>query len=762
MSGSCGDITNCFGAEDQFLSGDTALPSSSHASIANRVSYFFDFHGPSVALDTMCSSSLTAIHLACEEIRRGEIDAAIAGGVNLTIHPYKYLSLTRGKFVASDGRCRSFGKGGDGYVPGEGVGSVLLKPLETALRDGDQVYAVIKSSSVNHGGKTNGYTVPNPNAQADLILDAFRKANIDPKTLGYIETHGTGTSLGDPIEITGLLRAFEGSTQEKQFCPIGSVKSNIGHLESAAGIAAVTKTLLQIRYKQLVPSLHADPLNPHIDFKNSPFYVQTELAEWKRPAGHPRRVGVSSFGAGGSNAHLILEEHADAREPERAPQKILPEAFVLSARDPDALCRYAGKVVAFLETESDVSLADVAYTSQVGRTPMDARLAIIASSLADLKTKLNRWITQRENKDIYSGDNTAKLKDVFYANIKEDEYGAGNLIDGPAGKAFLVNLLANRGLEKMAGLWILGVEIDWSLMYRPATSRKVSLPTYPFAKERCWVNQQLPSPRVVPKSSLDSKKTGAPERPEEKQRTYYDPQWRFKALAAQEENRAPIGSILILDVSDGLFLKMKERLENGSVKDPVILVKPGKMFREVEPNCYVIDPAREEHFHELVEILASKAHLPAAVIHRCAMPCDLEDKQQVAQQLHLGVYALFYLCRALMKQKHQVPHKIMSVFSSQGVTAPLATAISGFFKTLTLENPGYLTRVVDFQSGLDKRGISLAEEVRLIWDEVCDDDWTTTEIRYRWQCDGDKQGSVMRYIRELVPYSTGRLRQREK
>src|SRR5262249_59614597 len=163
-----------FGAES-LLAGDTSIPSSSHASIANRVSYYFDFHGPSIAVDTMCSSSLTAIHLACEELRKGEIDAAIAGGVNLTIHPYKYLSLTQGKFAASDGRCRSFGAGGDGYVPGEGVGAVLLKPLEDALRDGDQIYAVIKSSAVNHGGKTNGYFVSHPHAPAKLGNGAIKK-----------------------------------------------------------------------------------------------------------------------------------------------------------------------------------------------------------------------------------------------------------------------------------------------------------------------------------------------------------------------------------------------------------------------------------------------------------------------------------------------------------------------------------------------------------------------------------------------------------
>jgi acyl transferase domain-containing protein len=504
-----------FGAQST-LSHDNGIPSSSHASIANRVSYFFNFHGPSIALDTMCSSSLTAIHLACEELRKGDIDAAIAGGVNVTIHPNKYLSLSQGKFVASDGRCRSFGEGGDGYVPGEGVGAVLLKPLEDALRDGDQIYAVIKSSTVNHGGKTNGYTVPNPNAQGDLILDALRKANIDPRTLNYVEAHGTGTSLGDPIEIAGLSKAFEGFTEEKQFCAIGSVKSNIGHLEAAAGIAAVTKALLQIRYQQLVPSLHAHPFNPNIDFGNSPFYVQTELAEWKRPVEHSRRVAVSSFGAGGSNAHIILEEYPDTRD--SAESSLVPsqEMFVLSAKNQEALYRYAERMVNFLENTSGVSLANIAYTSQLGRTPMDVRLVVLTSSKEDLRGKLNQWIALRKNKETGSGIDNAELS-VFCGNVKESQYNAGNLIDGRAGKVFLEHLLTNHDLEKIARLWILGAEINWSLLYQDASRRRVTLPTYPFAKERCWLDQHRSDTGFI-QNTLATEKVPAQRRAEEIQR----------------------------------------------------------------------------------------------------------------------------------------------------------------------------------------------------------------------------------------------------
>ncbi|RZL00032.1 MAG: SDR family NAD(P)-dependent oxidoreductase, partial [Rubrivivax sp.] len=293
------------------------------SSIANRVSYFCNFHGPSLAVDTMCSSSLTAIHLACQNILRGSCEVAIAGGVNLTIHPNKYLALAQGQFVASDGLCKSFGESGDGYVPGEGVGAVLLKPLAKAIEDGDHIYGVIKGSAVNHGGKTNGYTVPNLVAQANVVSQALNESGLPARAVSYVEAHGTGTSLGDPIEIAGLAKAFGAQTADIGYCAIGSAKSNIGHCESAAGIAGLSKVLLQMKHQTLVPSLHSQTLNPHIDFEKTPFVVQRELAPWRRPvvahAGRqqewPRIAGLSSFGAGGSNAHLIIEEYvAPARQ----------------------------------------------------------------------------------------------------------------------------------------------------------------------------------------------------------------------------------------------------------------------------------------------------------------------------------------------------------------------------------------------------------------------------------------------------------------
>ena len=339
---------------DTYADGATLTPMSSYASIANRVSYFYNFTGPSIALDTMCSSSLTTVHLACESLKRGECELAVAGGVNVSVHPNKYIFLSQTKFISTDGKCHSFGEGGDGYVPGEGVGAVLLKPLRNAIADKDRIYGVIKASGINHGGKANGYTVPSPKAQTAIIRDVLDKAAIDPRSISYVEAHGTGTALGDPIEISGLTTAFRGAAKAGQFCAIGSVKSNIGHCESAAGIAALTKVVLQLKHRQLVPSLHSSVLNPNINFTQTPFVVQQQLAPWERPRFEqngqlteaPLRACISSFGAGGANAHLIVEEY-DAPD-RRIDASVGPQLFILSARTEERLKAYARTIEQFL------------------------------------------------------------------------------------------------------------------------------------------------------------------------------------------------------------------------------------------------------------------------------------------------------------------------------------------------------------------------------------------------------------------------------
>ncbi|MCT7356885.1 phosphopantetheine-binding protein, partial [Streptomyces sp. 15-116A] len=302
--------------------------------IANRVSFHFDLRGPSLTVDTMCSSGLVAVHLAVQALRRGECELAVAGAVNLSLHPNKFLQQRRMRLTASGRRCRSFGRGGDGFVPAEGVGVLVLKPLDRALADGDRIHAVIRGSAVLHMGRTNGWIVPNPAAQAEVVAEALRDAGLDPADIGYIEAHGAGTELGDPIEIEGLTRVFGAAGLPPGSIPVGSVKSAIGHVEAGAGVAALTKVLLQMRHRRLAPSLHAEELNPGIDWDAVPFRVQRSAEEWRAAPGAPLRAGISSFGAGGTIAHLVLESYESVGpRPAPAVPEGRPRLLVLSAHD---------------------------------------------------------------------------------------------------------------------------------------------------------------------------------------------------------------------------------------------------------------------------------------------------------------------------------------------------------------------------------------------------------------------------------------------
>ena len=472
------------GAEEA-IKGHAIAPNPLPAYIANRVSYYFNFHGPSISLDTMCSSSLTSIHLACQSLQQGECGLAIAGGVNISLHPNKYIFLSRGKFLSSDGRCRSFGEGGDGYVPGEGVGAVLLKPLEKARADGDYIYGVILGTSINHCGKTNGFTVPSPVVQADLILSSLNKAQISPDTISYIEAHGTGTSLGDPIEMTGLTKVFSGSERSSK-CAIGSVKSNIGHLESAAGIAALTKVILQMQHQRLVPSLHSEVLNPNINWKQVPFQVQQKISDWQRPIvneqEYPRRAGVSSFGAGGSNAHLIIEE---AQEYSDTSTLNFPFYLIcLSAKTTAALNKKIKELSAFLiKREQDLisdkeALLRISYTLQIGRNHFRYRCVFIAKSLSELMSSLETVLAGNKAENYF--DN---LEQTETSTDSGDEYLVKAL------NSVAIPEVCGQNLHALGTLYVQQAPINWSRLYDGHLVRKIPLPGYPFDNKSYWIEQ---------------------------------------------------------------------------------------------------------------------------------------------------------------------------------------------------------------------------------------------------------------------------------
>ncbi|WP_345027304.1 beta-ketoacyl synthase N-terminal-like domain-containing protein, partial [Flavivirga jejuensis] len=311
----------------------------------NRMSYFLNFHGPSEPIETACSSSLIAIHRAMEAINSGTCDMAIVGGINTILTPEAHISFNKAGMLSQDGRCKTFSDKANGYVRGEGVGMIFLKKLKNAEKDLDNIYGVIKGSSENHGGRATSLTAPNPKAQAELLKTVYSKAGISPDTISYIEAHGTGTDLGDPIEINALKSAFKelgekiyNTELKNNYCGLGSIKTNIGHLELASGIAGVLKVILQLKNKTLVKSLHCNTINPYIDLNNSPFYIVNEKRDWMPLVDAngnkiPRRAGISSFGFGGSNAHVIIEEYdSSTRVSNIEVTTDSPGIFVLSAK----------------------------------------------------------------------------------------------------------------------------------------------------------------------------------------------------------------------------------------------------------------------------------------------------------------------------------------------------------------------------------------------------------------------------------------------
>lgn len=460
----------------------------SHFVVANRISYALNLHGPSEPIDTACSSSLIAIHRAIEAMRQGNCEQAIVGGVNVISTPDITIGASRAGMLSEDGRCKTFDQAADGYGRGEGVGALLLKPLDAAVRDGDHIYALVRGSAENHGGRAHSPTAPNPAAQRDLLVTAYTRAGLDPRTVGYIEAHGTGTALGDPIEIEGLKGAFAalyqqaGLAMDRKHCGLGSVKTNVGHLEAAAGIAGVLKVVMMLRHRKIPGNVHLHEPNPYLRLEGTPFYLVRETEDWQplldegqRPL--PRRAGVSSFGIGGSNAHVILEEYPpDALEAAANEALPRPLIFVLSARKEDRLKELARNLRDFLEASSAgrrPALHEFAYTLQVGREPMEERLGFVAASVQELTQKLNDFI-----------EGTGALEGLYRGRVSRD--GKAGMSAGGEAAPSIAECLKQGKQTLLLEQWVQGVDLDWRQLWRDATPRRASLPAYPFARNSYW------------------------------------------------------------------------------------------------------------------------------------------------------------------------------------------------------------------------------------------------------------------------------------
>ncbi|AZS14161.1 type I polyketide synthase [Paenibacillus lutimineralis] len=456
------------------------------ALLSNRVSYLFNFNGPSESIDTACSSSLVALHRAVKSIQQGESELALAGGVSLMLDPNTYVGAGVMGVFSPDGQCKTFDRSANGYVKGEGVGVVVLKPLEKAVGDGDYIYGVVKGTAVNHGGRAHSLTAPNSDAQAELLLEAYTEAGVDPATVSYIETHGTGTELGDPVEVGGLKKAFSELYRRWDKDPgsgqpigLGALKTNIGHLEPASGIAGFIKTLLALEKKKLPGNVHFKELNPYIQLEGTPFYVLDTTREWvatrdESGEAQPRCAGVSSFGFGGANAHAVIQEYLPRRSVPLSGTVQEPKLFVLSAKNEGRLREYAFQLLDYLG-KSKPDLCRLAYTLQMGREDMEERLAAAASDVEELRLKLTAYCEGRQADGLYTG------------SVKQRR--AGN-IETVVNASEVRKALSLNDIPALAKAWMAGQRINWEELYSGRPLRIAGLPTYPFAETRYWMPQK--------------------------------------------------------------------------------------------------------------------------------------------------------------------------------------------------------------------------------------------------------------------------------
>ncbi|MBD2342289.1 SDR family NAD(P)-dependent oxidoreductase [Calothrix sp. FACHB-156] len=409
--------------ENRFLMDAHFGTGNARSMAVGRISHFLGLQGPNIQLDTACSSSLLAVHLACQSLRSKESNLALAGGVNLILWPLSTISRCKLKALAPDGRCKTFDVAADGYGQGEGCGMVVLKRLSDAMADGDNVLAVIRGSAVNHDGPSSGLTVPNKMAQKEVIQQALQNARVEAHQVSYVEAHGTGTSLGDPIEIESLAAVYGKNRPINQPLVVGSVKTNFGHLEAAAGVCGLMKVVLSLQNQEIPPHLHQNKPNPHIPWHQLPLVVPTKTIPWN--VGNQSRIaGISAFGISGTNVHIILEEAPEQVQPEKSLERKL-QILSLSAKTPKALAELVSSYAHHLENNPELELEDICHTANTGRVHFNHRLAVITSDKAELATTLSDITVGKEFTEIFSGqisNSTSSPKVAFLFTGQGSQY----------------------------------------------------------------------------------------------------------------------------------------------------------------------------------------------------------------------------------------------------------------------------------------------------------------------------------------------------
>ncbi|MGD2085271.1 MAG: SDR family oxidoreductase [Candidatus Aminicenantes bacterium] len=663
-----------------------------------RIAYKLNLTGPSFVIHSTCSTSLLSIHLACQAILNGECDMALAGGVTVSVLVKGGYIYHEGGITSVDGHCRAFDAAAKGMIGGDGAAVVVLKRLEEALAHRDHIYAVVKGSAINNDGiRRAGFTAPSVEGQAEVIKMALQVAEVKSETIGYIETHGTATQLGDPVEIEGLKLAF--NTNKKAFCGIGSVKTNMGHLDAASGVTGFIKAVLALNHKMIPPSLHFEIPNPKIDFIHSPFFVNAKLTEWE-PDQHPRRAGVSSFGIGGTNAHVILEEAPEGTKG-LAPLCIeegagqgrdgvsLPSSsqeyqlIILSAKTETALRQMKQNLAEYFRKNllnpgnhenqiySSPTLADTAYTLQIGRSAFQHRWMTACSSVEEAIAMLT---------STGAGEMHRILPEEECFDIEKTEPAADR-----------------DSLLQIGRLWLHGHHLDWEGLYSLRRRCRVSLPTYPFEGQRYWIEADAVELQkgLQPPSPLSN--------PQDVSNRFYVPSWK-RLLPKPRKTKSPVNICPWLVFVNELSISTRLVKQLQAMGQDIVMVKMADQFSQVEDGVYTVNPRESNHYQALFAKLWESNALPGKIIHLwnlttesdCILTGEYFDEAQ-----YMGFYSLLYVAKAIGKKG--IGHDVQIILLSNHLAdvlgeeplCPGKAPVLGLLKVIPQELPGISCSHID-------------------------------------------------------------------
>ncbi len=684
------------GAEPSGYARET-LTGSSDALIASRLSYYLNLKGPAMVVNTGCSSSATAIHLACDSLRNRDSQIAIAGGVFATMDQAMLRPIFEAGMLSPTGQCHSFDESGNGTVLSEGVGIVVLKRLSDAVVAGDAIYGVIKGIGVNQDGTCNGVTAPNGSAQEELISDVYERHGINPEEITYVETHGTATKLGDPVEANALVEAFKKYTNNQHYCAIGSAKSHIGHTGASSGVISLIKVLLSMKYHKIPGLLHFKKINPLVEFEDSPFYINTELIEWRSSNHRPLTAALSSFGHSGTNVHMVVQEYLkptiERELKKEEPDKALgrPCLIVLSAMNEERLKATAEKLLRFavssIANDSfSSSLAQIASTLQVGRTAMKARAAFLVTSLSELADRLKAFTDGKED-----------IENYWQGHVEKGLRRSQLFDSDDDAREMIAKWITKGKLNQVAELWVQGGVIDWMLLYGAALPCRIHLPTYPFVKDHYWLDQKT----SVETSGFDVSD---------------DQNITPHRNAAEETHHVPgpelseTGLLMMTPVWD-LLPVVEESILDSPAMESVVVVGGTMAQRKAVMEVYSNAQPLEIDFQDSVEAISSQldamAHQDHIVWITPNSPLKSAAAAAFVQENPPVVVSLYRLVKALLSSGYGLKELRWTLLTTQGQAIrrrehvdPGHASIHGFAGSLAKEYPHWKIRLLDLEADL--------------------------------------------------------------